>query len=95
MTDLKNNSDNSTIISETISKSFIKDFSIAIHLKNISALTMLCKNNYNVTTFSSEINKFFNKAYKNDNIDIVKWFMTFKPLLVKVVQNQNNTFLKG
>jgi len=81
MTNLNTGIDNSTTQTEIISKSFMKYFSLAIHQKNISDLTKLCKISSNVTTFSSDINKFFNKAFKNNNIEIVKWFMTFEPSL--------------
>ena len=60
---------------------FIKDFSIAIHKENIPELTKLCQSSENVTTFNSQINSFFNKAFKNDKVNIVKWFMTHEPSL--------------
>ena len=60
---------------------FIKDFSIAIHQENITELNKLCQNSTNVTTFNSQINSFFNKAFKNEKSNIVKWFMTFEPSL--------------
>ena len=61
--------------------SFIKDFVIAFQQENIPELTKLCQNNANVTTFNSQINSFFNKAFRNNKENIVKWFMTFKPSL--------------
>ena len=60
---------------------FIKDLSIAIHQENIHELTKLCQSSANVTTFNSQINLFFNKAFKNNKVNIVKWFLKFEPSL--------------
>ena len=59
----------------------IKDFFLAFQQENIPTLTLLCQNSANVTTYNSQINTFFNKAFKNGKVNIVKWCLTHKPSL--------------
>jgi hypothetical protein len=59
----------------------IKDFFLAFQQENIPALSLLCQNTANVTTYNYQINTFFNKAFKNGKVNIVKWCLTHEPSL--------------
>jgi len=57
----------------------VNKFNNAIKNQKFSEMISICNNENNRIILSSEISKHFNFAFKNNNIKIVKWFLTFKP----------------
>jgi ankyrin repeat protein len=80
-------------------KHIVYKFSNAIKNENFSEMTSLCNDESNRLIITPEVSKFFNFALKKNNINIVKWFLSFKPSFnIELDQNllynqyQNNRF---
>jgi len=58
----------------------IDKFSNAIKNNNFSEMISICNDKNNRLIISPGVSTLFNDAFKKNNINIVKWFLTFKPL---------------
>jgi hypothetical protein len=84
-------------------KLIVYKFINAIKNENFSEMTSICNDENNRSIISPEVSKLFNFAFKKNNINIVKWFLTFKPsfnidfdekLLYTLYQNNNFEIIK-